>query len=63
MNVTAVASQSIQTQPTPPRVVPNDATSNSVSNPDSTADRVQISQTAKALQAQGGQSDPDHDGK
>jgi hypothetical protein len=63
MNVTAVASQSIQTQPTPPRVAPNDANTNSVSNSDSASDQVQISPAAKALQAQGGQADPDHDGK
>jgi hypothetical protein len=63
MNVTAAASQSVQTQPTPPRVAPNDATSDSVSNSDSASDRVQISPDAKALMARGGQSDPDHDGK
>lgn len=63
MNVTAIASQSVQTQSTLPRVAPNDAKTNAVSNSDSASDRVQISPAAKALQTQGGQADPDHDGK
>lgn len=63
MNVTAVASQSVQAQSTPPRVAPNDVNTNSVSNSDSASDRVQISSAAKALMVQGSQSDPDHDGK